>query len=169
MTIRHDFRKLVMAPALALAASTFMVAPAQAQIPGLLPSIEDVTPLAPLAIDGMWRIREIDELIVVDSGHAYAVDGWTHALIFQIMPGQVVLTDLLEEADGTVTGRDLPLMAAVTLEPIDDMTIRATVHGLVPVVYHLDRADPDTGYEPPERDLLEDGGSWFPADEGEPS
>ena len=155
-------KRFLVAPTLAFALASGAVAPAQAQIPGLLPSIEDVTPLDPLPIDGTWRIREINELIVIDSGHAYAVDGWIHALVFKIMPGHVVLSDLQERGDGTISGQDLPLMAPITLSPVDDYTVRATVHGLIPVTYHLDLVGPNGAFIP---DRQSEDESPFPADD----
>lgn len=144
-------RKLFAAPMLALALAGGVAAPAQAQIPGLLPSIDDVTPLDPLPIDGTWRIREINQLIVIGDGHAYAVDGWTHALIFKIMPRQVVIRDLRETEDGTYVGDDLPLMSKVELKPMRDGTLRARTRGLIPATYTL---IPEDDYE---------GDPWDPA------
>ncbi|MEL6874398.1 MAG: hypothetical protein AAGM33_02885, partial [Pseudomonadota bacterium] len=111
---------------------------AQAQIPGLLPSIEDVEPLGALPIDGVWRIRENGELIVIGDGHAYAVDGWLHAFVFQIMPRQVVIRNLRENSRGDFVGDDLPLMSKVTLTPGRDGSLRGRTTGLVPVTYHLE-------------------------------
>lgn len=170
-------KRLLVAPALALALAGGAAAPAQAQIPGLLPSIEDVTPLDPLPIDGTWRIRENNELIVIDRGHAYAVDGWVHALIFKIMPRQVVMADLMERADGTIEGRDLPLMAPITVIPIDDYTLQVTAHGLVPITYHLELVEPGGALELEASDQDDSWASsddrqddsteesWFPADD----
>lgn len=161
MTKNTRLKRFLLAPMLAVACTGGIAAPAQAQIPGLLPSIEDVTPLDPLPIDGTWRIREIDQLIVIDRGHAYAVQGWTHALIFKILPGQVVLADLRENHDGSIEGRDLPLMAPVTIIPVDDFTLRVTAQGLVPVTYHLELVDPYGAIAPGGPD---DGDAWFRED-----
>ena len=131
-------------PCAALAATLMggVAAPAQAQIPGLLPSIEEVVPGAPLPIDGIWRIREIDALIQIQNGHASAVDGWTHAFAFQIMPDQVVIRNLTETGDGRFIGDDLPLMSKVTLTPADDGTLRARTKGLIPASYTLEPVSP---------------------------
>lgn len=150
MTQGLGWLRAAMAPALAIALSCSVTAPAQAQIPGLLPSIDEIAPLDPLPIDGVWEIREIRERIVIDSGHAYAVDGWTHALIFRIMPRQVVIRDLRETDDGSYVGDDLPLMSKVELTPMPDGTLRARTRGLIPATYTLVPVDGD------------DGGPWDP-------
>ena len=123
-------------------------APAEAQVRALLPTIEEVEPQGPLPIDGVWEIRELRERIVIVDGHAYAEDGWVHMLLFQIEPGQVVLKDIRELADGDFVAQDLPLMTSVTLEPVSPETLRARTEGLVPVTYHLDLVA-GSGFEPP--------------------
>ena len=147
MNTRIRMTRLAITPVLAAMAlaGAAAPAPAQAQIPGLLPSIDDVTPRGDLPIDGVWRIRENDELIVIEQGHAYALDGWVHAFVFQIMPRQVVIRDLSETADGTFTGDDLPLMSRVELTPMDDGTLRGRTSGLIPVTYTLEPADDPRG------------------------
>ena len=90
-------------------------APAGAQIPGLLPSIDQVERLDPLPIDGVWEIRELGERVIIEGGHAYAEDGWIHMFIFQILPEQVVIKSIRELASGDYVAQDLPLMANVTL------------------------------------------------------
>lgn len=147
MTKLSRMTKLAITPALAALAlaGAAAPAPAQAQIPGLLPSIDDVTPRGDLPIDGVWRIRENNELIAIEEGHAYAIDGWIHAFVFKIMPRQVVIRDLVETADGTFMGDDLPLMSRVELIPMDDGTLKARTSGLIPVIYNLEPADDPRG------------------------
>ncbi|ASK89300.1 hypothetical protein [Sphingorhabdus sp. SMR4y] len=145
MRISLSRSRWLLAAALAATLSHGVAAPAQAQIPGLLPSIEDVVPGAPLPIDGIWRIREIGALILIQEGHASAIDGWTHALVFQIMPDQVVIRNLTETGDGRFVGDDLPLMSQVTLTPASDGTLRARTKGLVPASYTLEPVSPAIG------------------------
>lgn len=147
--------KPLMAAAMAVTMAVGLPTAAQAQIPGLLPSIEDVDPLP---IDGVWRIRENGELIVIGDGHAYAVDGWTHAFVFQIMPRQVVLRNLRENARGDFVGDDLPLMSKVTLSYRRDGSLRARTKGLVPVTYHLEpvSSDDDLPWDDRPEDPIED-------------
>lgn len=163
MTTLSRMTKLAIAPALAALAlaGAAAPAPAQAQVPGVLPYIDNVTPRDDLPIDGVWRIRENNELIVIERGHAYALDGWIHAFVFQIMPRQVVIRNLSETPDGTFTGDDLPLMSRVELTPMDDGTLRARTSGLIPVIYNLEPADDPRGDDwapgpDPDPDPIED-------------
>lgn len=114
-------------------------APASAQVRALLPTIDQVAPLGPLPIDGVWEIREINERIVIERGHAYAEDGWVHMMLLKIEPEQVVIQNIRELADGNFIAKDLPLMSAVKLEWIDDDTLRARTEALIPLTYHLER------------------------------
>lgn len=148
----------ILAAALMASAAGGVAVPAQAQIPGMLPSIEDVRPGAPLPIDGTWRIRENNELIIIAQGHAFAVDGWTHAFIFQIQPRQVVIRDLVETVDGRFVGDDLPLLSKVTMTPQPDGSLRCRTAGVVPVTYTLEPvelADDDPWGGDPEPDPFE--------------
>lgn len=165
------FKRTALTGALALAAAVAPLGAAQAQIPGLLPSIEEVVPLGPLPIDGAWRVVEIDEVIIIGDGHAYALDGWLHALIFQIMPGQVVIKDLYETMDGTFVGDDLPLMAQVELTPMPDGSLQARTRGLLPAIYTLVPVyDAPIGIDPIRPPTLPEapgggGESWFPPED----
>jgi len=114
-------------------------APASAQVRALLPTIDEVEPLDPLPIDGVWEIREIGKRIVIESGHGYAEDGWVHMLLFRIEPEQVVIKNIRETADGSFVAQDLPLLARVTFEWVDEDTLRGRTNGLIPVTYHLDQ------------------------------
>ena len=160
---------LVVAGALALV-SFGAPAPAEAQMRALLPTIDQVEPLEQLPIDGVWEIREIRKRIIIDSGHAYAVDSWVHMMLFRIEPDQVVMKNIRELADGDFIAQDLPLVANVTLEWVDEFTLRGRTDGLVPVVYHLDRGGdfgvigPRPG--PDELELIPPGGRPFPRQGG---
>lgn len=148
-------RKLSLSTAAAMALSSVAApAPAQAQMTAFLPTIDQVEPLEPLPIDGVWEIRELHERIVIGDGHAYAEDGWVHMLLFQIQPEQVVLKNIRELANGDFVAQDLPAMAGVTLEWVDEDTLRGRTDGLIPIIYHLERVE-------------DFGGGWdgFPGDD----
>jgi len=153
MTKSKPVRSLLLATSLAVAGIASGT-PAGAQVPALLPSVGEVEPSAPLAIDGMYTIREIHKRIVIENGYAYAVDSWVHALIFRIMPNQIVMRDIRPLPDGNYIAEDLPLMARVKIEPTPDGSLLTrTVTGL-PSTFHLDPAGfdaslyPDPGFEP---------------------
>jgi len=122
-------------------------APASAQIPALLPSIDQVKRLDPLSIDGVWVIREVGQSVIIEGGHAYAEDGWVHMFVFRILPEQVVIKNIRELANGDFVAQDLPLMANVTMERIDPDIVRVTTEGLIPIVYHLDRVGGFGGFD----------------------
>ncbi|MDJ0641912.1 MAG: hypothetical protein QNJ15_03765 [Erythrobacter sp.] len=147
-------KRLSFAAATALAlGSVSTPSVASAQMRALLPTIDEVEPLEALPIDGVWEIREIRERIVIESGHGYAEDGWVHMLLFRIEPEQVVLKNIRELADGGFVADDLPQLANVTFEWVDDDTLQGRTNGLIPVTYHLDRvaefeSDFETGPSP---------------------
>ena len=116
-------------------------APADAQVRAMLTTIDQMEPLQALPIDGMWEVREIGKRIVIENGHAYAEDSWVHMMLFRIEPDQVVIKNIRELAGGGFVGQDLPLMAGVTFEWIDEETLQGRTDGSIPVVYHLDRVD----------------------------
>lgn len=137
-------RALSLASAAALALGSLAApAPASAQMRALLPTIDEVESLGPTSIDGVWEIREIGERIVILEGHAFAEDGWVHMLLFEIEPGQVVITNIEELPSGDFIAQDLPLMANVAFEWVDNETLRGTTDGLIPVTYHLDFVSSD--------------------------
>ena len=103
LTAKRLSKRLGLAAAGALALVSFGApAPAEAQMRALLPTIDQVEPLEQLPIDGVWEIREIRKRIIIDSGHAYAVDSWVHMMLFRIEPDQVVMKNIRELADGDI-------------------------------------------------------------------
>ena len=135
-------KRIGFAAAAALALGTLsMPIPAQAQMRALLPTIDEMEPLEDLPIDGVWEIREIQKRIVINDGHAYAEDSWVHAFLFRIEPEQVVLKNIRELANGDFIAQDLPLLANVTFQWVDEGTLQGRTDALVPVIYHLDRID----------------------------
>lgn len=128
---------------LTLAVAGAVIAPmphqtAQAQIPGLLPKANQVAVTEPMAIDGVWQIRELGKHIIVEAGRAYALESWIHAFVFEIQPDMVVLRNFKQEAPNVYVADDLPLMAKANMVVQQDGSITATVASLVPVTYHLD-------------------------------
>lgn len=128
---------------LTLAVAGVAIAPlphqtAQAQIPGLLPKADQVAVTQPMAIDGVWQIRELGKHIVVEAGRAYALESWIHAFVFEIQPDMVVLRNFEQTAPNVYVADDLPLMAKANMVIEEDGSITATVASLVPVTYHLD-------------------------------
>lgn len=150
MRIQHSIRSASFAVTLALIGGALSV-PADAatptipEIPGLLPSLQDVPVSEPLPIDGIWTIRELGKRIAIDKGRGWAVDSWLHAFVFRIMPNQVVLRNFQAMPDGTFTADDLPLMSRVRFTPQPDGSLTAQTQGLIPVTYHLDPAGPNYG------------------------
>lgn len=135
----------VIAAAMAAVLAVGLSSSAQTQMPAQLPFIDEVSLGAPLPIDGTWRIREINELIVIRGGYAYAVDGWVHALVFRIMPRQVIMTNLRATPDGGFIGDNLPLMAKFTLTPLSDGSLLGRTQALIPAIYTFDRASEPGG------------------------
>ncbi|MEP2990576.1 MAG: hypothetical protein ABJN65_15050 [Parasphingorhabdus sp.] len=138
-----NVRTVMSAALLALATTSAVIAPlpnqsAQAQIPGLLPRADQVAVAEPLAIDGVWQIRELGKHIVVEAGRAYALESWVHAFVFEIQPDMVVLRNFQQKAPNVYVADDLPLMGRANMVVEEDGSITATVAGLVPVTYHLD-------------------------------
>ena len=114
--------------------------PVNAQIPAFLPNKDAVPATDPMAIDGDWRVNTIGKVIRIDSGRAYAVDGWTHALVLQVQPDMVTIQNIQQTGDTEYVGDDLPLMGKVTLRHVAPDRIEASVPGLFgPIRYTLTR------------------------------
>ncbi|NRA29124.1 MAG: hypothetical protein HRU11_02600 [Parvularculaceae bacterium] len=69
-------------------------------------------------IDGIWMIDNIQKRVRFESGRAYAVEGWLHALSLKVQPNMVVVKDVVQTRAGEWQGQDLPLMgkAVYTLQ-----------------------------------------------------
>jgi hypothetical protein len=137
--------------------SVFLPRPAQA-LDAALPMVHQVPPSQPTAIDGVWRIEGLNKRIRIESGRAYAVDGWLHAFILQVKPGMVVVKDIRPDAVGGFSGYDLPLLGAWSATPTGDGTLDVKVAGaLGPAGFRLhpaasDPVNPGYGQPPPQRD-----------------
>ncbi|MEZ5736111.1 MAG: hypothetical protein R3E09_09955 [Novosphingobium sp.] len=159
-------QNLLLAASLAVA-GTAVSAPASAQVPGILPSVGDVEPSAPLPIDGMYTIREIDKRIMIENGYIYAVDSWIHALIFKIMPNQIIVRDIVPLPDGSYVSQNLTMSGNMTIEPAPDGSLLATIRSGWPGQWHFDPVGygavpyPDDGYP----DDGYDDGSYPPEDD----
>ncbi len=140
---------LFLAAALAVASS----APADAQVPAQLPYVGAVEPSAPLQIDGMYVIREINKRVVIENGYAYAVEGWNHALLWQIMPDQIYVRDITPLPDGSYVSQNLTMNGQMTFEPKRNGTLVATMRSGWPGKWHYDPVGydespyPDPGYD----------------------
>lgn len=137
---------------IAVAAATMMagtaltpVEPAQAQIPAFLPNKASVPAGEPMEIDGDWRVNTIGKVIRIEGGRAYAVEGWTHALILQVQPDMVTIRNIQQVADDEYVGDDLPLAGRVTMKLVATDRIEASVPGLFgPARYTLTRVAAST-------------------------
>ena len=122
----------------ALVTSLLVSIPSLALIPAMLPDKSQVPAGEPLAIDGEWMISTLNKRIRIEGRRAYALDTWLHALVLRVQPNMVVMRNIEPLADGTYTGDDLPLLGKVTLLPLANGEIEATVAtGLGPVKYNL--------------------------------
>ena len=130
-----------LAGAAALACLTMVPAhPADAQIPAFLPDKESVPASEAMEIDGDWRVNTIGKTIRIERGRAYALEGWTHALILQVKPDMVTIRNIRQVDEDEYVGDDLPMMGRVTMRLVSPDRIEAEVPGLFgPVRYTLTR------------------------------
>lgn len=79
----------------------------------------------PLPIDGIWRISTNKKRLRIESGRAFAVDGWNHAVLFKVKPDQVTMTNMREAEPGRWLGRDILLNgdAEMTLREDGDLDV----------------------------------------------
>ncbi len=80
-------------------------------VKGFLPDRYAVAQGESLPIDGIWTISSIKKRIRIEKGRAYALDGWTHAIVFNILPDMVVLQNFKRNGPGRYEAEDLPLVA----------------------------------------------------------
>ena len=71
---------------------------------------QSVPQSAPLPIDGVWMIDNIQKQVRFEGGRAYAVDGWLHAFTLKVQPNMVVVKDIRAAGPGAWQGNDLPLL-----------------------------------------------------------
>jgi hypothetical protein len=111
--------------------SSAMEIPEIPKVPAFLPTVEQVPATQPMPLDGTWLVPVIGKKIRIDSGRAYAVDGWTHLFVLDIQPGMVVLKDLVPTGPGQYVGEDLPLMGRLTARVMADQSISVSVAGVL--------------------------------------
>jgi hypothetical protein len=111
--------------------SSAMEIPEIPKVPAFLPTVEQVPATQPMPLDGTWLVPVIGKKIRIDSGRAYAVDGWTHLFVLDIQPGMVVLKDLVPTGPGQYAGEDLPLMGRLTARVMADKSISVSVAGVL--------------------------------------
>jgi len=100
------------------------------KIPAFLPTMDQVPASQPMPIDGTWLLPTIGKKIRIDSGRAYAVDGWLHLFVLDIQPGMVVWKDIVPTGPGQYGGEDLPLMGRFTARVSADRSISISVAGM---------------------------------------
>jgi hypothetical protein len=66
-----------------------------------------------MAVDGFRRISTVDNLVRIDRGRAYAIEGWTHLFVLKIRPGMVTVHKIKD--DGVYAGEALPLSGPSTM------------------------------------------------------
>jgi hypothetical protein len=108
------------------------------QIPAFLPTVDSVAATKPMPLDGTWLITSIGKKIRIESGRAYAVDGWLHLFTLKIQPGMVVIKNISPTSAGQYTGEDLPLLGKWDAKAQANRNLAVTVAGtLGPVNYTL--------------------------------
>ncbi len=147
MSIVNNYCKLITATFFGAVLSTFSASVMSASIPGIpeipkipafLPTVAQVPASQPMPIDGTWLIPAIGKKIRIDSGRAYAVDGWLHLFVLDIQPGMVVIKNITPTGPGKYSGEDLPLMGTFSATVQADQSISVTVAAMLgPVNYKL--------------------------------
>lgn len=108
------------------------------QIPAFLPTVDNVAATKPMPLDGTWLITSIGKKIRIESGRAYAVDGWLHLFTLKIQPGMVVIKNISPTSAGQYTGEDLPLLGKWDAKVQPNRNLAVNVAGtLGPVNYTL--------------------------------
>ncbi|MEP2380109.1 caspase family protein [Parasphingorhabdus sp.] len=107
-------------------------------INAFLPNRYEVEQGEALPIDGIWTISTIKKRIRIEKGRAYAIDGWTHALILKVLPEMVVLQNIKRTAAGQYEGYDLPLTARAEMSLRSDGNINISAKTFpFPIKYTL--------------------------------
>lgn len=114
-------------------------------IDAMLPDRYAVEETEALPIDGIWTISTIKKRVRIEKGRAYALDGWTHALILKVIPDMVIFRDIKREAAGEYEADDLPLgaKAKMTLQADGNLKVRSSTFP-IPIKYKLIRETLDS-------------------------
>jgi hypothetical protein len=107
------------------------------QIPAFLPSVNQVPATKPSPIDGTWIIDAIGKTVRIQSGRAYAVDGWLHLFVLKISPGMVVIKNVSRTRPGEYSGDDLPLMGKWTARIQPNRQLAVSVASAIPANYTM--------------------------------
>lgn len=99
------------------------------EIGAFLPSVTEVKPGTPMAIDGLWSISSLDKIVRIDRGRIYAIEGWNHMLVLKIKPGMVVINPFIEKFPGIYEGDDLPMQGPLNAWLTGDRIIDVVVKG----------------------------------------
>lgn len=111
---------------LAMAFMLMPTGPAKAQMKADLRSYEEVQPAEPLAIDGIWRLQELNRQILIENGHVIVLEGWTHMFAFAVERGMVTSTDLRQTGPNTFSAYDALLKRQMEWTVREDGTIMAS-------------------------------------------
>ncbi|XUU61867.1 RICIN domain-containing protein [Erythrobacter sp. HA6-11] len=146
---------VALAAPMALAAA----APASAQALADLQTFEEVQPLEPTVLDGVWKVVGLQKQILIENGHAIALEEWMHAFFWKVEPGMVTSTRIRQNADGRFEAYDALLQRPMKWTLRADGTVFATGTGLFAPSFYLEPIElayPDAFQE--ELDLIESGG-----------
>jgi len=105
------------------------IAPAQAQVPAALPSVESVAPGEATDADGTYVVSTINKRITIENGRAYVIDPWNTALIFTVKSGMVTLQNFRQTGPNTYEADDLPMMGKVVFNRQPNGTLQGVVQG----------------------------------------
>ncbi len=111
--------------------------PVAAQQPADLADYSEVLPGEPSVIDGIWRIEATGDRILIENGHAFALDSWVHLMLWEVQPGMRTATDIRHTGIGTFSSYDDLLKRQIFYELREDGTIRAAGRGLLAPVFIL--------------------------------
>ncbi|ASK89298.1 hypothetical protein [Sphingorhabdus sp. SMR4y] len=137
------FLKPTILAAMLLAGLIFGSSAVLAQIPAFLPDHANVERGNPTTADGTYTISSNGKRIVIEDGHGFVVDPWTHALVLRIQPGMVVMDNFRQTGPDRFAADDLPLMGPATLFRQPNGVLQVVVKGSFgPVKYFLTPTDP---------------------------
>ncbi len=154
---RFAAKSLLVAIAAPLALA--VAAPVSAQTLADLQTYEEVVPLEPTVLDGVWKVVGLQKQILIENGHAIALEEWTHALFWKVEPGMVTSTRIRQNADGRFEAYDALLKRAMKWTLRADGTVFASGTGLFAPSFYLEPLElayPGAFQE--ELDLIASGG-----------
>ena len=91
-----------------------------------LVQIDETEPGQPLPIDGIWRLRELNKKVAIEGGHVFALEGWTHLLVWAVEPGMVTSTRLRQTDRQKLIAYDALLKREMEWTVREDGTIFAS-------------------------------------------